>query len=129
MYSLQRWKPRSIKFRKHISHFTVADPHQIPKSQQISGLCLLCPQQFFSNQKFCTHAHYQHLLWKQMIKVLDINLLFCKCSEVLNHGSDDTIRNGHYHCPICHKLCDQIKDLAIHLVSRPDVFPKAAKHL
>ena len=43
MYSLQRWKPRTVKAKKHISHFTVADPQQIPQSQQVPGHCLLCP--------------------------------------------------------------------------------------
>ena len=61
MYYFQRWKPRTTKSRKHISHFTVADPKQIPQSQQIPGHCLLCPQQFFTNQKFQMHAHYERL--------------------------------------------------------------------
>ena len=124
-----RWKPRSIKSKKHMSHFTVANPHQIPPSQQIPGYYLLCPQQYYTIQKFRMHAHYEHLHWKRMIKVLDMNLLFCKCSEVPNRGYDNSVRNGHYHCPIYHKPCNQIKAVVVHLVSRHKVSPKAVKHL
>ena len=129
MYSLMRWKPQSVKSRKHMSHFTVADPNQMPASQEIPGYYLLCPQQYFTNQNFRMHAHYQCLHWKRMISVLDMNLLFCKCSEVPNHGCNNSIRNGHYHCPICHKPCNQIKAVAVHLVSRHKVSPNAVKHL
>ena len=52
MYSLMRWKPQSVKSRKHMSHSTVADPNQMPASQEIPGYYLLCPQQYFTKSKF-----------------------------------------------------------------------------
>ena len=73
--------------------------------------------------------HYTRLHWKRKINLLDLHLLSCKCSEVPKRGKDNTIRNGHHHCPICHKPCDQSKPLTVHMVSHHKVGADIVKHL
>ena len=63
------------------------------------------------------------------IRTLGYKSLICKCSEVPIRGHDNNIRNGHYHCLLCQKPCDQPKALGVHMVSRHKVNTAVMDHL
>ena len=68
--------------------------------------CILCLKQFYTNVKGNMLRHFCRVHVKRQLKISGTQILFCKCCEVPNRGTDQSSQNSHYHCLICHKPCD-----------------------
>ena len=103
----------------HFSHFKLKSSKQkLPDIQKIPGHCVLCPKQFYTNLENMMWKYYQRVHIKCELRCLNRQILFCKCCEIPNRGTDKSTHNSHYHCLMCHKPCDTRWTLGIHLVSK-----------
>ena len=102
----------------HFSQFPYRAKKLIPKSQNIPGKCVLCPQQkFLLDKKECIR-HYNAIHISKLIVVSEKTCLYCKCSAVRSRGSDDMTRISHYHCPMCHWPPDTKIQIGQHIYTK-----------
>ena len=115
--------------KKHLSHVGIGFKGKMIREQSTPNYCLLCPRRAFFHNDKDMESHYEKVHLKNTVTLGQLKLLKCKCSEVPNRGSDDSTRNAHYHCNVCHKPCDKKQQLATHLITRHDVQPGTLEHL
>ena len=121
LYMEKCWKVRSVKSNLHFSHFnTNAKLTKLPERQSFPGFCIFCPKQYYANKMVNMKWHFKCVHIKRKLQILGKILLLCKCCEVPCQGNDDTSRNTHFHCPMCHKPCENKWAIAVHLISKHD---------
>ena len=117
-YVYLQWKEAPFQGAVHTSHTSSNYKGPYKSKQKVPGHCLLCPRQFFGGNEREMTEHWQRVHFKHSIDVANVKFLLCKCSEVPNRGTDDSIRNRHYHCIICWKPCENKFALSKHSITR-----------
>ena len=120
-----------VKSVLHKSHINFDAPSNIPTSQQIPGMCILCPSKKYIRDNWDRDRHYNGVHIGNLIVVENTTALQCKCSDVRSHGwkKDRCTRNAHYHCTVCHWPRDRKSQLANHMVAKHNISATAVAHL
>ena len=90
----------------------------VPKSQDENADCLLCPKEKTLGGMADTIDHYWCVHIAHLLTVTNVNILMCRCSDIRSRGSDNSARNGHFHCVTCWHPFDTGAKLRIHKLSK-----------
>ena len=90
----------------------------VPSNQDVNADCLLCPMEKTLNGKADAIDHYKWVHIAHLLTVKNVNLLRCRCSEIRSRGTDNSVRNRHYHCIECWHPFDTGPKLRIHKLSK-----------
>ena len=120
-----------VKTVLHKSHLDVNSESNIPTSQNIPAMCILCPTKKYLASNWDRDRHYNGVHIRNLIVVENTTALQCKCSEVRSHSwkKDRCTRNSHYHCTVCHWPRDRKRQLANHMVAKHNISSTAVAHL
>ena len=120
-----------VKPNMHKSHVNVNAASNIPTSQTIPGMCILCPAKKYLPNNWDRDRHYNGVHIRNLIVVENITALQCKCSKVRSRGwkKDRCTRNAHFHCTVCHWPRDRKQQLANHMVAKHNISSTAVAHL
>ena len=120
-----------VKTVLHKSHLDFNSKSNIPTSQTIPGMCVLCPAKKYLPNNWDRDRHYNGVHIRNLIVVENTTALQCKCSEVRSRGwkKDRCTRNSHYHCTVCHWPRDRKAQLANHMVAKHNISSTAVAHL
>ena len=124
----RRWAGRTYK-GKHPSHLVKGATNVFPPNQLIPGYCLLCPMTSLLPTDYRYKHHFRLCHVKHAVIVGRITLLACKCSQVKSQGMDDSCRNQHYHCHLCHWPKTSKSALFIHYSTQHDLPMEVIRHL
>ena len=97
----KKWQPLDPDQTEHLSVCDFGDDTVVPPQQEIPQWCLLCPKNRVLPNKRYAEKHYRSIHQATLLVVRDKKMWGCKCSEMRSHGSDNSVRNKHYHCFIC----------------------------
>ena len=90
----------------------------IPKKQDENSDCLLCLKEKCLGGQADAIDHYKRVHISRLIQVTNINILMCRCSEIRNRGSDQSVHNRHFHCLACWHPFDTPAKLRIHKLAK-----------
>ena len=124
----RRWAGRTYK-GKHPTHLVQGEKKVFPHNQLIPGYCLLCPMTSLIPTDYRYKRHFRLCHIKHAVVVGRITLLACKCSQIKSQGSDESCRNQHYHCHLCHWPKTSKQALFIHYNTQHDLPIETIGHL
>ena len=97
----------------------------IPPQQTPNTDCILCPKEKILETQFDMQLHFRCVHIAKLLVVHDVNILMCRCSDIRSRGSDNSVRNCHYHCITCWHAFDTGAKLRVHkLAKHSDVYDK-----
>ena len=84
----------------HISHVPMKTVlfKYIPRGQKMNEDCILCPKEKHLNSNFDLLVHVRRVHVGHLITIRNMNLLMCRCSDIRSQGTDNSVRNRHWHC-------------------------------
>ena len=86
--------------------------------QNVGENCLLCPQEKLLDSDDEIIKHYRCVHISRLINIHQVNILMCCCSEVRSRGTDNSVRNRHYHCLECWHPFDTKVKLRVHIIAK-----------
>ena len=128
----KQWEgTKDEKEQYHKSQMAFRSKSKIPKDQDISGNCLLCPFKKCIKDNWDLKRHYNAVHIVNLIVIDQMVALQCKCSDRRSCGWDCDIgtRNSHYHCTVCHWLRDRIPQLVNHMITQHNIDAGLIRHL
>ena len=90
----------------------------VPKAQDVNADCILCPMEKTLDGKADAIDHYKRVHIAHLLTINNTNMLRCRCSEIRSRGSDNSVRNRHYHCIECWHPFDTGAKIRIHMLSK-----------
>ena len=67
--------------------------------------------------------HFRRVHIVKLLVVHNVNIQMCRCSDIRSSGSDNSVRNCHYHCITCWHPFDTGAKLRVHkLAKHSDVY-------
>ena len=103
--------PSQVKVKKVLIDY-------VPNSQDVNADCMLCPKEKTLNGNADAIDHYKRVHITHLLTVNNVNMLRCRCSKIRSRGSDNSVRNRHYHCIECWHPFDTGAKLRIHKLSK-----------
>ena len=123
-----RWARRTHK-GKHPSHLVEGATYVFHPNQFIPGYCLLCPMTSLQPTDYRCGHHFRLCHVKHAVIVGRIILLACKCLQVKSQGTDESCRNQHYYCHLCHWPKTSKAALFIHYSTQHELAMEVIGHL
>ena len=114
---------------KHPSHLVKGAKDVFPPNQLIPGYCLLCSMTSLQLTDYRYKHHFRLCHVERTVIVGRITLLACKCSQVKSQGMDESCRNQHYHCHMCHWPKTLKAALFIHYSTQHELPKEVIGHL
>ena len=97
----------------------------VPPKQKPNTDCILCPKEKILETEFDMQLHFRRVHIAKLLVVHNVNILMCRCSDIRSRGSDNSVRNRHYHCITCWHPFDTGAKLRVHkLAKHSDVYDK-----
>ena len=104
----------------HISHVPMKMVlfKYIPRDQKMNEDCILCPKEKHVNSNYDLLVHVRRVHVGHLITIRNTNLLMCRCSDIRSQGTDNSVRNRHWHCIQCWQPCMTPAKLKTHLLAK-----------
>ena len=104
----------------HISHVPTKKAlfNYVLRGQRMNEDCILCPIEKHINSQYDILVHVRRVHVRHLITIRNMNLLMCRCSDICSQGTNNSVRNRHWHCKQCWQPFTTPAKLKTHILAK-----------